>query len=165
MAAIELLRQQHRDVEALFERLRAAKRDEKVRLMGQLAEEITVHAALEERIFYPAVLRIRELGGELAKAQREHAHVKFLVSELLQAKQTDPAVDALIAELERDVRSHTEEEERDILPRVQSELDPGTLSSIGDEMARAATELRSQDLLEIAESASPAVAPPPETAG
>ncbi len=160
MAAIELLKQQHRDVEALFERLRGAKRDEKVRLMGQLAEDLTVHAALEERIFYPAALRIRDLAGALAKAQREHAHVKLLVSELLRVKQTDPAVDALIGEIERDMRSHTEEEERDILPRVQSELDAGTLNSVGDEMARTATELRSQDLLEVAESASPS--PPPE---
>jgi hemerythrin superfamily protein len=159
MEAIELLKQQHREVEGLFDRLRGAKRDEKVRLMGQLAEDLTVHAALEERIFYPAALRIRELGGGLAKAQQDHSRVKRLVSELLQVKQTDPAVDALIAELERDVRSHTEEEERDILPRVQSGLDPATLSSVGDEMARAATELRSQDLLEVAESESPSQAP------
>jgi len=152
MGPTELLRQQHRDVEALFDRMRGARRDEKVRLLGKLAEDLTLHAALEERIFYPAARRIRELEGALEHSGQEHARMRRLVAGLLALKQTDPALDAVIADLERNVRAHVAEEEGYLLPKVDAQLGEAALAEVAREMERATPELQAQDLLEEAEA-------------
>ena len=53
MSAIELLKQQHREVDGLFQRIKVANGDERISLLGQVAEALTIHAALEEHFFYP----------------------------------------------------------------------------------------------------------------
>ena len=154
MGPIELLKQQHRDVEQLFDRIRTASRGEKLQLVTQLVEDLTVHALLEERIFYPAAGRLRELNGLLARSHADHAKVKQFLGDLLKMKQTDPRIDEVLALVQRHVTEHVAEEEEQLFPRVEAELG-GSLEGVGNDMEKTQTELRSQDLLEVAEEQAP----------
>ncbi len=56
--AVALLKADHRKVEDLFEKFEAAKSGSvKQKLVQQICIELTVHATIEEEIFYPACKR------------------------------------------------------------------------------------------------------------
>src|SRR5690349_5783627 len=58
MDAIDLLKEQHREVESLFKQIEStADTEEKVELVQDLANSFAAHATIEERIFYPAAYR------------------------------------------------------------------------------------------------------------
>ena len=59
MDAIELLKTQHQEVKGLFKRIEKAEEDEKQDLFEQLADALAVHAAIEEKHFYPATKNAR----------------------------------------------------------------------------------------------------------
>src|SRR6476620_11526262 len=98
MGPIELLKQQHRDAEALFEQIRGAEGGERVRLCAKLAEDLTVHANLEEQIFYPEA-KARGLDTQIERAVVEHTEVKEQIALLLQLKQNDPRLLETVARI------------------------------------------------------------------
>src|SRR5438270_8425811 len=64
--AIKLLSQDHREVEALFEKFEKAIRDgTKEKLARQICTELKIHCMIEEEIFYPAQIRSEEHTSEL----------------------------------------------------------------------------------------------------
>jgi hemerythrin superfamily protein len=154
MDAIELLTQQHRDLDALFKRVHGSDGAERTRAMGELAELITLHAALEETFFYPFAQKagLRDL---VRDAWEEHATVRQLTSELLQVKQTDPRLDVFASDIELNLRGHIGEEERDMFPQVRERVDPALLRALGQEMREAIERLRDKELLRLAEHALP----------
>ena len=111
--AIEMLKEDHRRVEALFDKYEQAKRRaEKSKLAQQICLELTIHTALEEEIFYPAC---REHVDDplLDEAQVEHDTAKILVAEIaMAAPQSDPFFDAKVKVLGEYVRHHIQEEEK-----------------------------------------------------
>lgn len=150
MAAIELLKQQHRDVEQIFAELKGADRRRRIALLGKLAEDVTVHATLEERFLYPVAERYPELKALILEARREHAQVRGWISEIMELKSRDPRIDQLIAQVERAVTAHVAEEERSLFPRL--EADPVALAEMGAQMKQAEETLKQQELLKAAES-------------
>lgn len=150
MSAIELLKQQHREVDGLFQRIKASHGDEKISLLGQIAEALTIHAALEEHLFYPFA---REQGAEglIDESLQDHVEVKQLISEILQVKQTDPRLDELCLRLERMVTEHVSQEESSLLPTVQARANPDELISMRAEMQEAINSWRNRELLRMAE--------------
>ncbi len=150
MSAIELLKQQHREVDGLFQRIRASTGDEKISLLGQVAEALTIHAALEEHFFYPFA-REQGVEGLIDESFQDHAEVKQLISEILQVKQTDPRLDELCMRLERMVTEHVTQEETSLLPKVEAQANPDELLSMRAEMQEAVNSWRNRELLRMAE--------------
>ncbi len=150
MSAIELLKQQHREVDGLFQRIKVANGDEKISLLGQVAEALTIHAALEEHFFYPFA-REQGVEGLIDESFQDHAEVKQLISEILQVKQTDPRLDELCLRLERMVTEHVGQEESSLLPTVQARANPEELLSMRAEMQEAINSWRNRELLRMAE--------------
>jgi hemerythrin superfamily protein len=111
-----LLKQDHREVERLFKEFEdsddvARKRE----LAREICKELTIHAKLEEEIFYPAC---REKGVEddvLDKAQVEHDVVKVLVADILSRNPDSPFYDAKLTVLSDLVKAHVAEEEKLLL--------------------------------------------------
>lgn len=151
MSAIELLKRQHREVDDLFQRIKASTGDEKISLLGQVAEALTIHAALEEQFFYPFAREQGGLEGLIDESFQDHAEVKQLISELLQVKQTDPRLDELCMRLERMVTEHVTQEEASLLPRVEAQARPDELISMRAEMQEAINTWRNRELLRMAE--------------
>jgi hemerythrin superfamily protein len=146
--AIELLKQDHKVVADLFERYEASgeDRERKTLIAGRICQELTVHAALEEEIFYPKLRDALDGDDEgehlLNEAESDHEEIANLVSELQQEIEGDGAgdsTDARVRELAEQVTHHVEEEEGELFPRVKkSDLD---LDELGAEMATRKEEL------------------------
>ena len=110
-SAVEMLKQDHRKVEALFDQFESADDDQKERLVEQICSELIIHTRLEEEIFYPAC---REAGVESEKmdeSQVEHDGAKMLINDLLEADSDTPYFEAKVSVLKEMIRHHVEEEE------------------------------------------------------
>ncbi len=157
MSAIELLKQQHRQVDDLFQRIKSGSADERISLLGQVAEALTIHAALEEQYFYPFA-REQGVDGLIDESFQDHAEVKQLLSEILQVKQTDPRLLELCGRLERMVTEHVTQEEGALFPKVLAVADGEALVSMRDDMQQAIDNWRNGELLRMAEHQE---SPPP----
>ena len=157
MSAIELLKQQHREVDDLFQRIKSSTGDERISLLGKVAEALTIHAALEEQYFYPFA-RQQGVDGLIDESFQDHAEVKQLLSEILQIKQTDPRLDELCGRLERMVTEHVGQEESVLLPRVEAASNAEELVSMREDMQQAIDNWRNKELLRMAEHQE---SPPP----
>jgi len=109
--AIALLKADHRLVEDLFEQYEKARKDErKQTLAKRICLELSVHAMVEEELFYPAC----EDGVEehlLDEAYVEHDGAKALIAELLSAPD-DAFRDAKVTVLREMIKHHVKEEEQ-----------------------------------------------------
>ena len=143
MNAIDLLKQQHREVEKLFKKIEKAGPDEKERLFDGLADALAVHAAIEEQHFYPATkdARTEEL---LEEAVEEHLSVKRIIADLLEMEPDDAQFDAKIKVLQEQVEHHVEEEEQELFPKVQKLHSKDELEDLGMLMEQTAEELKEQ---------------------
>ncbi len=151
MDAIALLKQQHREVDALFERLLQSSEDEKILLLGKISEQLTIHAQLEERHFYPFAQRMG-VQDMVDHSLQEHAQVKQLIAEILSLKRHDPRVMENVLKLQQSVQSHVMEEENAFFPRLLSVASQEDLMNVGMQMLATMEELSRQELLAMAES-------------
>jgi hemerythrin superfamily protein len=138
--AVELIKSDHRKVEQLFREFEEAgdrAYKTKQELIGQIVEELEVHATIEEEIYYPAVeAKARKDGKELiAEAVEEHHVVKILLGELGSMSSEDEAFDAKVTVLMENVRHHVEEEESELLPQSEKILGTDELTRLGEQMA------------------------------
>jgi hemerythrin superfamily protein len=141
MDAVELLEDDHKMVEDLFGRYEEAGDEaykEKRHLVDRVIKELSVHATIEEEIFYPAT---REARGEteriIAEAYQEHAKARRTLAELETMEAEDPRFDQTVRSLIADVRHHVEEEEGEMFPQVQQLLSKEELESLGEQMKEA----------------------------
>jgi hemerythrin-like domain-containing protein len=144
MNAIELLEEQHREVEDLFQQIDDTNDDDaRQALFDELADAIAVHAAIEERHFYPAAYR-EATEDLLRESVEEHLAMKRVVADLLELSPSDEAFNAKCRVLRDIVDRHVEEEEGVLFPQARRMLGPDILDELGDEMQETAEELREQ---------------------
>jgi hemerythrin superfamily protein len=148
MDAITLLKNDHKTVEDLFKRFeklgpRAVKSKEDV--VARIIRELSVHAAIEEMLFYPAIRQavddgngdIDDIDDMVLESLEEHHIVKWVLSELDGMSAENERFDAKVTVLMENVRHHVEEEEGDLFPKVQKLLGKQRLAELGDAMAKA----------------------------
>lgn len=112
MNALQLLAEDHRKVEDLFEQFEKARGAErKQKLVQQICTELKVHAQLEEEIYYPAV-RGQVEDADLDEAYVEHDGAKLLINELEAAEPDEAFYDAKVKVLQEQIEHHVKEEER-----------------------------------------------------
>jgi hemerythrin superfamily protein len=143
--AIELLTEDHRTVDELFEEYESSKDDasdeDKEQIVARICSALEAHATIEEEIFYPAA---REAVDEddadmFDEAEVEHEHIKMLVEELKTMTAGEELYDAKVKVLSEYVKHHVEEEEGEIFPCVRdTELD---VEALGAEMQARKEEL------------------------
>jgi len=116
--AISLLEADHQRVEGLFREYKSAGGDPVAKLhMAQIiCMELTLHAMIEEEIFYPALAHATGDEQLVERALKEHQHVKELIARLPAADNLDGAVEAIW----RNALEHIEEERRDIFTKAKS---------------------------------------------
>jgi hemerythrin superfamily protein len=152
--AIGLLKQDHRKVEDLFKQFEQADDGEtRIELAQQICQELTVHALVEEREFYPALLdAFDEDGDDLIKeAEVEHRTLKMLIAEIDGSSDDDRLFEANVKVLKEYVEHHVKEEENEIMPKARSAgLD---LDAMGARVQKLKERLMSQ-VMEAAEGQS-----------
>jgi len=144
MDAITMLKNDHQTVEKLFKRFEQAGDRafvEKRQIVDRIIEELSVHAAVEEQLFYPVTRATVPAVEDVAlESLEEHHIVKWVLSELETMSPEEERFDAKVTVLIENVRHHVEEEESEYFPEVRSELGRKALTELGDAMdtARAA---------------------------
>lgn len=134
--AISVLTEDHRAVEKLFRRFeKTTDRALKTRaeLAGRMLRELSIHAAIEEQLFYPR-LRIQgaRLKDEVLEGLEEHHVVKELLAEIEKMTPQSERYEAKVTVLIENVRHHIEEEEGDMFPRARRALTTAELVDIGE---------------------------------
>jgi hemerythrin superfamily protein len=138
--ALQMLKDDHRRVEALFERFERARSGQKEGLANTICEELKVHAKLEEEIFYPAVRDAIPDEDLMNEAEVEHASAKDLIRQIEAASPSDRNFDALVKVLGEYIKHHVKEEEGEMFKQVRrADLDLGALGTEMQERKRALT--------------------------
>jgi len=109
--AIALLKGDHRKVAGLFKKFEDARGPAKKALAREICLELSVHATLEEEIFYPAVAPNVE-DDLMDESHVEHDSAKVLIAEILAGKPSDRFYNAKVTVLKEIVRHHVKEEEQ-----------------------------------------------------
>jgi hypothetical protein len=138
--AVALLKADHDRVQALFDEFEQAKsRPAKVKIVRRAVEELKLHAAIEEEIFYPAVRK--PVGKEVMnEADEEHHVAKLLIAELDAMDGSESHFDAKFLVLAENVRHHVREEEHEMLPKAEKvKLD---FQALADKMTRRKARLQ-----------------------
>jgi hypothetical protein len=110
--AVALLKQDHRNVEALFKTYQTADQREKQEIVQRICNELIVHTMLEEEIFYQACRDKGVEAKELDEAQIEHDSAKLLIAELLAGSPGSQYFDAKVTVLSEYIKHHVGEEEK-----------------------------------------------------
>lgn len=141
--AIALLKQDHRAVEELFEQFeKASGGGRKEEIAQQICFELSVHAEIEEEIFYPACEgKIEE--DLLREAYVEHDGAKILVAEIMAgSEQSDEFFDAKVTVLREQIEHHVEEEEKRMEGMFAQARKAGLdMDSLGEQLAKRKAEL------------------------
>ena len=134
--AIKLLTDDHSKVKKMFkefEKLHKKHEEGKEELAQQICKELTIHAQLEEEIFYPAAREAIDDDHLMNEAAVEHQAAKDLIAKIQSMNSSDPTYDALVTVLGEYVNHHIEEEQSEIFPKVEkAKMD---LEEIGAEIA------------------------------
>jgi hemerythrin superfamily protein len=143
--AIALLKADHRAVEELFEKFeKASGFDRKRKLAEEICLELSVHAEIEEEIFYPACEgKVDE--DLLRESYVEHAGAQVLIDEIVKGRPDDEFYDAKVKVLQEEIQHHVEEEEKRLeglfSQARRADLD---MDALGKELAARKMELTEQ---------------------
>src|SRR5690606_21499366 len=119
--AIKLLRADHRLVNGLFEEYENTTSVKKKReLVAQICTELTVHAQIEEEIFYPAVKQALKDKELIPEATVEHNTLKQLIAEVEGKEPDGEMFDARIKVMSEYVKHHVKEEQTEIFPKAKT---------------------------------------------
>lgn len=140
--AVALLKADHRKVEDLFEKFEKVKSTaQKKSLVQEICTELTIHAMIEEEIFYPACTG--EIEEDLVKeAYVEHDGAKVMIAELLGSAPDDEFYDAKVKVLSEEIKHHVKEEEKRSEGIFAQAREAGLdMDALGDELAARKQEL------------------------
>lgn len=140
--AIEMLTEEHREVEQLFEEYRQSK---SAGLVEEICTQLTLHTDVEEQLVYPALSAGVDDGEGLRRhAEQEHQEVKDAIVQIERLGYDSPEVDALMQKIIAGVTEHVEEEETQVFPRMRQDLEEAKLERLGKEAAALKQKLESE---------------------
>lgn len=127
---IQLLRDDHKLVRSLFALYAKARNGEKPQIAHRIIRELTIHAAVEERVVYPAFRSVFKDPQVMYEAIEEHHLVQVLLERLNRFRPGPGSTtfDARFHVLRDLVKRHVDEEESHIFPKAEAhQLDWKTL--------------------------------------
>jgi len=140
--AIALLKADHRQVEEWFEQFEKTESEAKKQdLATKICDALTVHATIEEEIFYPAFLEATDDKDIHHEAEIEHEAAKRLIAEIQASSPDDEYFGSKVKVLSEMIKHHVKEEEQPdgmFAEARDSEMD---LKALGEQMAERKAEL------------------------
>jgi hemerythrin superfamily protein len=139
--AIALLRADHQLVQELFDKFEKARgEDRKSALAERICSELTVHAQIEEEIFYPAARDAIRDEDLIHEATVEHQSAKDLIAQIEASGPSDELFDAKVTVLGEYIKHHVKEEQNELFPQVRkTKLD---LKALGERLMARKEELQ-----------------------
>lgn len=138
--AISLLKADHKEVKSYFKQYEGLEDvADKQALADKICRALTVHAQIEEEIYYPAARAAIDDDDLLDEAEVEHASAKQLIAEIQAMTAADRLFDAKVTVLGEYIDHHVKEEEKEMFPESRaSNLD---LKALGAQLAERKAEL------------------------
>ena len=134
---IEILEQDHREVEEMFaelESLRGASTEEEQERRKAVTEQVTIelvrHSVAEEVLVYPRV-EDKVSAEEAEHAREEHAEAEETLHRLEKLDADDPAFDDELATLMAEIRHHIADEEGEMFAHMRQVIDADELRTLG----------------------------------
>jgi hypothetical protein len=143
--AVALLKQDHRTVEDLFAQFEKASGDgRKEKIAKEICLELSVHAKIEEEIFYPACEgKVEE--DLMKEAYVEHDGAKLLIGDIMAGGPDDEFYDAKVTVLQEQIEHHVEEEEKRMDGMFAQARKAGLdMDALGLELAARKAELKAE---------------------
>ncbi len=143
MNALDLLKQQHEEVNKLFkkfEKLEEGSIAERRELFVMIADRLSAHATIEEQFFYPSI-KADKTEDLVREAVEEHLAVKRIIADLLEMEPSDENFNAKMKVLMENVEHHVEEEEKELFKLVRKVLNEDQLLALGVQMMAEYEEL------------------------
>ncbi len=118
--AIQMLKEDHQKVKKLFDDFEDTEDTaERQEIVETAIRELTVHAKIEEEIFYSAVKEATQDLELVDEAEEEHHVVEVLMEELKQMDASDEKYGPKFTVLIENVRHHIKEEEGEMFPKAK----------------------------------------------
>lgn len=136
---IDLIMQDHREVERLFETLQSEP-DVRAGLTPFLVTLLAAHSRAEEAEVYPVARDEAGEGEDVAHSQEEHLLADRLLAELSECDPFSSVYEGKLAEVIDAVTHHVEEEESTVLPGMRSRLDDARRAELGEAFLRSRQE-------------------------
>ena len=90
-------------------------------LAMKICDELTVHAQIEEEIFYPVLRQaVKDAADVIDEAEDEHQGAKLLIAQIRELGEADATVDQLVADLARAIEHHVKNERDELFPKARS---------------------------------------------
>jgi len=143
--AVALLKADHRAVEELFAKFETASgSDRKQKVATEICTELSIHAQIEEEIFYPACEgKVEE--DLLKEAFVEHDGAKVLIAEIMAGEPSDEFYDAKVKVLQEQIEHHVQEEEKRLEGLFSQARSAGLdMDALGVELADRKQQLKEQ---------------------
>ena len=147
--AIDLLTEDHKNVQKLFRDFEKLDREETEAcqaLVSRACTELKVHSMIEKEIFYPAMRDQSDKEEDedlLNEAEVEHQTTDQLIETLESMDPGDPMYAAHFTVLAEYVKHHLKEEEKEMFPRAKK-IKSLDLDALGEELAQRKQELRAE---------------------
>jgi hypothetical protein len=145
--ATDLLKKDHETVKKMFaefEKMTDTARQKRSSLAEEICEELRIHSAIEEEIFYPAVKSVRDKQAkfDIEEALLEHKQIKAAIAAIMKVEGQEPEFGAKMKVLKEDVEHHADEEERDTFKEARK-LGNERLEGLGEQMQERKQKLAS----------------------
>lgn len=124
--ACDLLDADHKTVKKMFTefgeltRSKGNTRVKKRMLVGKICRELTVHAQIEEEIFYPGIRKAIKDELMMREAEVEHMSAKDLIAQIREMEPRDALFDAKVLVLGEYIDHHVKEERNEMFPKARS---------------------------------------------
>ena len=135
MNAIDLLKNDHDYVDTLFGRIEDTPPSRHPAIFKRIKNELDTHAHIEEKIFYPALLKDgdKELQDKTREGLQEHSQIKKFLRGIAATTSKDTR-EAKLNVLIEDTRHHVKEEEKEMFPMVEDQFTSDQLETLGERM-------------------------------
>ena len=139
--AVSLLEADHQVVSVLFKKYeKATDKSDKKELVSKICKELTIHAQVEEEIFYPQFKQALNDTELIPEATVEHSTLKDLIAQVEGKEPDGEMFDAKIKVMSEYVKHHVKEEESEMFPKAKkSKMD---LEKIGMQIVARKAELQ-----------------------
>ena len=144
MKATDLLKKDHDTVKkmfAAFEKMGERAHQKRHSKAEEICEELRIHAAIEEEIFYPAVRSVKDKQAkfDIEEALQEHKQMKLAIEDILQVEGEEPSFGAKMKVLQEDA----DEEEKEVFKEARK-LGNEKLEELGEQLQERKDELKPQ---------------------
>ena len=147
MDALSLLKEDHDKVKKMLTELESTtERGVKTReeLFAKVKQELEIHEAIEEEIFYPALKDHPKTKDIALEAYEEHHVVDTVMAEIENVAYDDEKWGAKFKVIKENLEHHIEEEEGEMFKQAKQVFEPGELDALGESMMTRKQELMQQ---------------------